>query len=236
VTAGRPSVDALVQLNQATVATSLVSGLIHDLNNSLLVIGGSVELMEDGPLGEDSRPRLERIKRQHQAMAQRLRELAGVLAPEGGSARADLVAVLTQACALRETSTRRRGVTVRIETGEASCLVPVRPERLLQLVLNLLLNAETAVREAPRREIVCTIALAGGTARLTVADSGAGVEAAVRERAFEPFITSAPDDHAGLGLYVSRAIAAGAGGTLTLAGGAEGTTVTLALPVGVSAR
>ena len=174
-----PSLDALLQLNRATVATSLVSGVVHDFNNSLLVIGGSVELMEDGVLGEDSRPRLDRIKRQHHAMALRLRELAGVLTPESGSAREDLVAVLAQACALRETSTRRRGVTVRIEGEGASCLVPVSPERLLQLVLNLLLNAETAVREAPRREIVCSVVRMGADARLAIEDSGAGGAAVI---------------------------------------------------------
>ena len=51
--------EALVRLNSASVAARLVSSVVHDLNNGLLVIGGSVELMEDTPLTEQQRPRLE---------------------------------------------------------------------------------------------------------------------------------------------------------------------------------
>jgi signal transduction histidine kinase len=196
VIADTPPLDALIQLNYATVVGSLVSSLIHDLNNGLLVIGGSVELMEDGPLGEESRPRLERIRRQHDTMATRLRELSSVVKPEGRGVRADLRAVATEAAALRETALRRRGMTVRVDSDGSTAVVPVAPDRLLQIVLNLLLNAE----------------------------------AAVRDRLFEPFVTSAPAERAGLGLYVSRAMAGQVGGTLSIAEGSDGTNVTLGLP------
>jgi signal transduction histidine kinase len=140
--AGAPPLEALIRLNHATVVAALVSGVVHDLNNALLVIGGSVELMEDGPLGENSRPRLERIQRQHHAMAARLRELGAMLKPERGDVRADLHAVVTGACALRETSLKRRGIAVHVESDGTLFAVAIAPDDLLQIVLNLLLNAD----------------------------------------------------------------------------------------------
>lgn len=228
--ADTPPLDALIQLNYATVVGSLVSSLIHDLNNGLLVIGGSVELMEDGPLGEESRPRLERIRRQHDTMATRLRELSSVVKPEGLGVRADLRAVATEAAALRETALRRRGMTVRVDSDGSTAVVPVAPDRLLQIVLNLLLNAEAAVRDVAKPEIALAVARRDGHVQLLVRDSGPGIDAGVRDRLFEPFVTSAPAERAGLGLYVSRAMAGQVGGTLSIAEGSDGTNVTLGLP------
>lgn len=227
--AGAPPLDALIQLNHATVTASLVSSLIHDLNNSLLVIGGSVELMEDGPLGEDARPRLDRIRRQHHTMAARLREISDVLKPDGLGARADLRAVAAQACALRETALRRRGMAVRVDADDSTYAAAVAPDRLLQIILNLLLNAEAAVRDVAKPEIAVAVARRDGEVRLLVRDSGSGIATSVSGRLFEPFVTSAPAERAGLGLYVSRALAEQAGGTLSIAEGGDGTTVTLTL-------
>lgn len=231
---GTGPVEALIRLNHAAVVTSLVSSVIHDLNNSLLVIGGSVELLEDAPPGEDAGPRLDRIRRHHHVMATRLRELGLVLKAEDGDRRADLAAVVTQACALRESALRRRGVTVRVSTDGAPCPVLVAPDLLLQIVLNLLLNAEAAVREVAHPEIVCSVTRgegnrAGGV-RLDITDSGPGVDPAVRSRLFEPFATSAPGERAGLGLYASRILAEQAGGTLDLTDSSNGATATLELP------
>lgn len=129
--------EALVQLNAAMVASALMSGVIHDLNKGLLVIGGSLEQLEDGPLGEDARPRLERIRRQHVAMASRLREFSGVLNPETGGTRADLHAAVSQALSLRETSIRRRGISVRIDVQVAVCPAAPRPPARTEGALHL---------------------------------------------------------------------------------------------------
>ncbi|MGE3345630.1 MAG: ATP-binding protein [Vicinamibacterales bacterium] len=227
---GTPAIDALIRLNHASVVASLVSGLIHDFNNSLLVIGGSVELLEEAQPGDDPRPRLERIRRQHAAMAGRLRELGGVLKPDGTETRADARAVVTQACAFREAALRRQAVAVQVEDA-AGVVVAIPPDHLLQIVLNLLLNAEAAVAGRERREIAWAVVRAGGEVRISVSDSGPGPGPGVRDHLFEPFVTSAPDERAGLGLHVSRTVAERAGGALTLAYGPDGTIATLTLPV-----
>jgi signal transduction histidine kinase len=67
---------------------------------------------------------------------------------------------------------------------------------------------------------------------IAVADTGPGLEAAHRERAFAPLFTTKGKSHLGLGLSVVRALATRYGGEATLeAGDNGGTTLTLRLPV-----
>jgi C4-dicarboxylate-specific signal transduction histidine kinase len=121
-------------------------------------------------------------------------------------------------------------MTVRVDSDGSTAVVPVAPDRLLQIVLNLLLNAEAAVRDVAKPEIALAVARRDGHVQLLVRDSGPGFDAGVRDRLFEPFVTSAPAERAGLGLYVSRAMAGQVGGTLSIAEGSDGTNVTLGLP------
>lgn len=224
--------ETLLRLNRATIAGRLISTVIHDLNNSLLVIGSSVELMEDGPLTEQQRPRLDRIERQQLQMAEVLRELTTVIKPDEGDRKSDLAAVLAQACQLRGTACRRLGIQVRLPLLDgAPCHVPVPAYRVLQILLNLLLNAEAALAEAPVRDIECRLERDPGMARLVIVDTGPGFPASVGEGLFAPFTTSTPDQSAGLGLFAARVLAEQGGGTLVALNTTGGAQVELALPI-----
>src|SRR6185436_6779066 len=81
--------------------------------------------------------------------------------------------------------------------------------RLVQAVLNLVTNAEDAVRDRPadRRVILRTRRTATGAA-IEVEDNGSGVPEAIREFIFEPFFTTKPRGRGtGLGLSLVRATA-----------------------------
>lgn len=90
--------------------------------------------------------------------------------------------------------------------------------QIQQLLLNLILNACDAVGsgvprpEAPR-EVTVHAHAGHGMVRIVVRDTGTGVQASELEHIFEPFVTSKPQGM-GLGLSISRAIAARHGGTL----------------------
>lgn len=224
--------EALVRLNSASVAARLVSSVVHDLNNGLLVIGGSVELMEDTPLTEQQRPRLERIGRQQLQMAETLRELTAVLKPEETDRKCDVAATVAHACHLRATAFRRLGIQVKgLPVDRVGFHVSLPSDRLLQILLNLLLNAETALRDAPVREIELQLVESSGNARLTLSDSGPGFPAVLRPTLGQPFVTATPEESAGLGLFVSRVLAERAGGSLTLGDDAGGARLDLTLPL-----
>jgi len=106
--------------------------------------------------------------------------------------------------------------------------------QLQQVLLNLLVNGFDAVAgNAPgaRRVAVAARPSAAGVA-VTVTDAGGGMDEATLARVFQPFFTTKPRGM-GLGLSISRTIAAAHGGTLTVQSAAgEGTTFRLELPVG----
>jgi C4-dicarboxylate-specific signal transduction histidine kinase len=102
---------------------------------------------------------------------------------------------------------------------------------LRQAVLNLLANAQEALADAPARALRVHLARTAGTIRLTVADTGPGVAADIRERIFEPFYTTrAAKGALGLGLTVAVHTAAAHGGRLLLERERPGASFVLELP------
>jgi len=106
--------------------------------------------------------------------------------------------------------------------------------QLQQCVLNLLLNAFDAIREAnsDRREVAITVAPEKtGWVRISVSDSGAGIAPSVANRLFEPFVTT-KSEGLGLGLLLTRSIVEHHGGKIWAVPNPErGTTFAFTLPL-----
>ncbi len=108
-------------------------------------------------------------------------------------------------------------------------LVRCRPGQLVQVFVNLLLNAAQAMER--EGTVVVSTALEGGEVVVRIADTGHGIPAADLERIFEPFFTSRPEG-TGLGLAISRDIVEEHGGRITVASRpGEGAEFAVALPV-----
>lgn len=127
---------------------------------------------------------------------------------------------------------RRAGITVQLELS--SDLPPIMgvPSELQQVLLNLVTNAQDALRENGRGG---SIAIVGFVERervvVEVRDDGPGVPPETLPRLFEPFYTTKPDG-TGLGLAISSDIVRGLGGELTAANRPEGGAVfRVSLPV-----
>ena len=92
-------------------------------------------------------------------------------------------------------------------------------QELQQVVINLVTNAEHAVRGGGRKPAVIqmTTRVREGWVRLAVEDSGPGVPANLRTRIFDPFFTTkGPDEGTGLGLAICQRVVAEVGGKLWL--------------------
>jgi signal transduction histidine kinase len=138
----------------------------------------------------------------------------------------------------------RTGPSVSVGTGIDGMVVTADPDRLVQVLVNLLQNAHDAVREQGQATVTIRAEIAGEHALLLIEDDGPGIADEVRQRLFEPFATSKPHG-TGLGLYISFMLARAMGGDLWLdprpAGGTVATlrlrraAAAAALPEGVSA-
>ena len=114
------------------------------------------------------------------------------------------------------------------------------PDQLHRILVNLMRNARQAIEadvlRAPGRQgrgcIHVSAEAEGALAVIRIADDGPGIPPRLAERLFEPFVSGRTSDGTGLGLTISRELAAGHGGDLRLAeSGPDGAVFELRLPL-----
>jgi signal transduction histidine kinase len=131
---------------------------------------------------------------------------------------------------------RAKGLALRVPACDPDLTARADGEKLQQVLLNLLSNAVKFTE--PGGDVVLDHAVDGGRLLLRVHDTGIGVPAGELERIFEPFVQvdgrlTRTQDGAGLGLAISRDLARGMGGDLTVESEpGRGSTFTLVLPRG----
>jgi signal transduction histidine kinase len=199
----------------------------HEVRNPIGVIRGAVELVRArAAAGLEPRDRqaladvvgeVERLRRLTDDFLDLAREPVLSFAP------VDLAAIAADAA--RGLGRSHPAVTVEVEVPAVR--VQADAVRVGQILANLLENAARAGALAVRIEG----AAADGCARLRVRDDGPGVDAALRARLFDPFVSGRARG-AGLGLAIARRIAERHGGALELADpGPPGAAFALTLPL-----
>ncbi|WP_422017735.1 ATP-binding protein [Roseateles sp.] len=199
---------------------TLAGGIAHDFNNVLAVVLGGSTLLE-AELAE-GHPGREHLARMRQA-ALRARTLVQQLLtfsrpPTEGMQALPLQPLVQEALALLRV-TLPAGVALEPRLTEEPLHVVTEPTQLQQVLLNLGNNAVQAMPSG-RGHLEVTLdvqtdAVGKRWARLAVRDDGAGMDAAVRERIFEPFFsTKAAGQGTGLGLAMVHGIVAAHGGRI----------------------
>jgi signal transduction histidine kinase len=126
-----------------------------------------------------------------------------------------------------------RGITLRIDDSPDGLWIRADHIQLQQCLLNLLTNSFDAIAQLRSGTPEVTLSFAQekeGWIRLSVRDNGAGVDPAVADRLFEPFVTTKPKGM-GLGLLVTKSIVEGHGGRVWFSPNPEGgTTFSFTLP------
>jgi signal transduction histidine kinase len=216
----------LVQSEKLAGIGRLAAGVAHEINNPLAVILGYARLLQrkaEGSVADDLRVIEDEAVRGKQIVDGLLdlsRPLASAPEPvELGSLCGEVVSRLRDVRALE-------GVAVTV-AGEAR--VQGHPQKLRQVVLNLVKNAAEAAGVGGRVEVRVEPAPSGG-AVVTVDDTGPGLSPEARGRLFEPFFTTR-ETGTGLGLAVSQGIVRAHGGELEAGGSpAGGARFTVRLP------
>lgn len=133
----------------------------------------------------------------------------------------DLSLAIDEARELLQPRLLRLGIELRLELEEPLPAVLADPGELQQIFVNLISNACEAVAPSDG-VIVIRTALGDAHVVVSVLDNGPGVPDDLRERIFEPFV-STKESGTGIGLLVCRRIARSFGGDVSLAEGTEGT-------------
>ncbi|HMB67671.1 MAG TPA: ATP-binding protein [bacterium] len=208
----------------------LSAGVAHEVRNPLAGIRTTAEILRGRIDDDDDRARFVDVILEETA---RLDRIVGSLLqfakpPEPRPEPADLVALLSRAARLAAGRAADRGVTVRV--AEAARLPSARVDRdqILQVVLNLVLNAVDAAPAGGEIRLSAETA-PPDSVRILVEDDGPGVPAAVRERIFDPFFTTKAGG-TGLGLSISQGIVARHSGSLRMEETGTGTRAVVTLP------
>ena len=225
--------EQLIHSERLSAVGQLVAGVAHEINNPLQAVMGFTELLMEAKITDEVRRDLEQIRMDADRAARIVRHLL-LFARRSTLERsvADLNEIVRSTVALRAFELKSLGIQLVEHYSKELPLIVVNREEIQQVVLNLLLNAEQAVRgiEGPSGVQVRTGETANA-AFVEVADQGPGVPALVASRVFEPFFTiKAVGQGTGLGLSVSLGIAQAHGGSLELVPTDRGACFRLTLP------
>lgn len=206
----------MFQVEKMTTMGEIAMGLAHEIGNPLAGMKAVTQMLLEESRTEREREYLERILAEINRLSDFLRTFHGFNAPQDFHPVAcRLEQVLDDVLLWTRKEARSRGVTI----GFASCarVVPALwadPNRLKQVLLNLVINAIHAMPEGGRIEIGMCVGpgdaqdLEGEVPkmRFCVRDTGVGIAAEVLPRIFDPFYTTR-EAGSGLGLAVVRKIA-----------------------------
>lgn len=222
----------------------MAGGVAHEVNNPLAIIVGHAQLLEQLLDSEkfDKKAETMGILEIIRNTAWRIDRIVRGLKSLSRDASSDpmtsarIESVIDDTLSVCAEKFKHRGVRLVVE-GDADAQVLCRPTQLSQVLLNLLSNALDAVESAPRKHVAVSVVRNGLDVELRVSDSGAGVEAGLRDKIFQPFFTTKDvGKGTGLGLSISRRIVEGHRGALELDVARSETTFVIRLPVAEAAE
>ncbi len=206
----RRDAEAVLHQNEKLAAVGRVaSSIAHEINNPLEAVTNLLYLLQGTPLNEEQQGYLDSAERElarvseissHTLTFNRQRDIRG---------EASIPALLDSVLVLYQGRTAGSGISIerRYRGGES---LNCRPGELRQVFVNLIGNSFDATRNGGRillRERAAIHLKAGQPGvRVTIADTGHGIEAHVKAHLFDAFRSTKGINGSGLGLWISKGI------------------------------
>jgi signal transduction histidine kinase len=222
--------------------SEFLGSMSHELRTPLNAIGGFAELIDlgiQGPVTEKQHVALARIKANQEHLLNLITEILNFVRIESGrmeyrNAEVSMPQALSDVAAMLSGALDEKGLTLEGPRGDADAVAWADPDRVRQILVNLLMNA---IKYTPSGTITLTCEVEGDMTLAHVTDTGPGIPAEKIESIFEPFVqlTSELTERrggVGLGLAISRDLARAMSGDLILESTVGvGSRFTLALPL-----
>ena len=192
VTQRRREEERLRETARLASIGELAAGVAHEINNPLTVIVGSSEILMDKELEQPVEPLLERINLQaHRAsrIVQNLLSFARRAEPQ--EQYLDIGVVLGQALDIKDHEFRAGNIRVSREWPEYLPRTMMDQHQMVQVMVNILTNAQQAMAEDKGGgDLRVRAARVGDRIRISVADDGPGITAEHITKIFDPFFTT----------------------------------------------
>src|ERR1700730_5478333 len=232
--------EQLIQAEKLAAMGQMLAGVAHELNNPLTAILGVTELLRERTGTDETMQRqLELTHRQARRAARIVQNLLEFSRPASPQKKPlDVNVLIERTLQLQEHSLRRNQIEVHFQPQLGLPAVMGDGNQLIQVLLNLVTNAEQAVREVrDAGHIDIRMASRAGRIIVTVEDDGVGIRPEALPRIFDPFYTTKrPGGGTGLGLSICMSIIREHGGNLDAKALPTGGSIfTLDLPIAAEA-
>jgi two-component system NtrC family sensor kinase len=239
LTEERKVADHLGRTEKLAAIGELVAGVAHELNNPLTGISTFAQLLLEDKLQGEQFESVSLIKREADRAIGVIRDL--LLFARKTDARdvpVDINTIVKHTVRLRALASRSSGIDVHMRLDESNPQVRGDEQKLQQVLLNLLVNAESAMEGVRVRHLSLVTQRKQNMVQIVISDTGHGMPPSVSQRVFEPFFTTKPPgEGTGLGLSVSYGIIQAHGGVIAVESTPEvGTTFMINLPLHTEAR
>jgi PAS domain S-box-containing protein len=234
ITVERKLEQQVVQSERLAAMGAMIGGVAHELNNPLTSILGVSELLQDSATSDSARKQLGMLQQQARRAAEIVQNLTYFSRPPApGKTRINLAEVVERTLNLHAYSLRKNNITVDFlrETGLPQALGD--PHQLMQVFLNLILNAEQAIRETrDRGTLRIRLGKSNNSVWASFHDDGPGIPPENLPSIFDPFYTTKrPGRGTGLGLSICKAVLKEHNGSVEAANSSSGGAVfTVTLP------
>jgi PAS domain S-box-containing protein len=225
----------LIQSERLAAMGQMIAGVAHELNNPLTAILGVTELMRDQTTDENAHRQLDLAHRQARRAAHIVESLLVFSRPATPrNALLHLSDLLQRTLQLHEHSLRSNNIQVDLMARPDLPTVLGDSNQLTQVFLNLIVNAEQAIREVRDQGMLrIRVGVVGDRVLITFQDDGVGIHRETLPRIFDPFFTTKrPGRGTGLGLSICMAIVREHNGDISAQPLPDGGSVfTVSLPV-----
>jgi len=237
--------DEAQQANRAK--SDFLAVMSHELRTPLNAIGGYTEIMQlgiYGPVTDRQKEALDRIARSQQMLLSLINDVLNFAKLDAGQVQYRMADVQLQEALAPVESLLAPQLEAKKQTYRFDCTPHAHAyadrDKLQQIALNLLSNAIKFTPDGGTISLCCS--MDGEFATVEVSDTGVGIADERLDSVFDPFVQvdralNRPHEGVGLGLAISRDLALGMGGTLTVRSTpGAGSVFTLKLPKAATAR
>ncbi len=218
--------DRLATLGQ------LAAGVAHEIGNPLTSISSLVQLLERRMKNPDHISKLGRIRANIERITKIVHELVDFTRPQGTDVQAvQINDVVQNAVGLMSYDNRSQKIKIDLDLSPTLPRIKASPDKLHQVIVNLLVNAFDAMKERGDEILIATSSNTSSVS-IKVTDNGGGMNPQVMDKIFEPFFTTKDvGKGTGLGLSVSHGIINSMNGSLNVKSTpGEGATFLIEIP------
>lgn len=227
--------EQLRDAERLTMLGEMAASVSHEVNNPLsaiMAIGYGLLHDPSRQLDDRARKDVKQIEEEASRAAQIMKDLLKFTRiPTGTGTRTPLQIneIVEQALTTRRYTLKTSTVEVKENLGDDLPLVSVEGRQMTQVLMNLINNAEQAMRAQGEGTLAVQTRVRGGTVQVIVEDTGPGIPEDSLEKIFEPMFTTKASGN-GLGLSVSRQIVEAHGGRIWAENTEAGARFTMELP------